>query len=134
MEYIIGIIIFSLVVGVIVYFAKKSNEKLEQLKSELTEEQKNKLSLTEVKFIEGKNNEWIQDGLIAEMNEKGNKYTIKVLWYNSVIPDNFINNIEYGDTSLSKDEVINNNLKKGDFVKVYIAPEKSVGGFKIILK
>lgn len=134
MEYIIGIIIFGLIIGAIVYFVKKENEKLEQLKSQLTEEEKNKLSLTEVKFIEGKNNEWIQDGLIAEINEKKNKYAIKVLWYNSVIPNNFLNNIEYGDTTLSKDKVINNNLKKGDFVKVYIAPEKTIDGFKIILK
>ena len=134
MEYIIGIIIFGLIIGAIVYFVKKENKKLEQLKSQLTEEEKNKLSLTEVKFIEGKNNEWIQDGLIAEINEKKNKYTIKVLWYNSVIPNNFLNNIEYGDTTLSKEEVINNNLKKGDFVKVYIAPEKTIDGFKIILK
>lgn len=134
MEYIIGIIIFGLIIGIIVYFIKKENKKLEQLKSQLTEEEKNKLSLTEVKFIEGKNNEWIQDGLIAEINEKKNKYTIKVLWYNSVIPNNFLNNIEYGDTTLSKEEVINNNLKKGDFVKLYIAPEKTIDGFKIILK
>ncbi len=134
MEYIIGIIIFGLIIGAIVYFVKKENKKLEQLKSQLTEEEKNKLSLTEVKFIEGKNNEWIQDGLIAEINEKKNKYTIKVLWYNSVIPNNFLNNIEYGDTTLSKEEVINNNLKKGDFVKLYIAPEKTIDGFKIILK
>ena len=124
MEYIIGIIIFGLIIGAIVYFVKKENKKLEQLKSQLTE----------VKFIEGKNNEWIQDGLIAEINEKKNKYTIKVLWYNSVIPNNFLNNIEYGDTTLSKEEVINNNLKKGDFVKLYIAPEKTIDGFKIILK
>lgn len=134
MEYIIGIIIFGLIIGAIVYFVKKENKKLEQLKSQLTEEEKNKLSLTEVKFIEGKNNEWIQDGLIAEINEKKNKYTIKVLWYNSVIPNNFLNNIEYGDTTLSKEEVINNHLKKGDFVKLYIAPEKTIDGFKIILK
>ena len=134
MEYIIGIIIFGLIIGAIVYFVKKENKKLEQLKSQLTEEEKNKLSLTEVKFIEEKNNEWIQDGLIAEINEKKNKYTIKVLWYNSVIPNNFLNNIEYGDTTLSKEEVINNNLKKGDFVKLYIAPEKTIDGFKIILK
>lgn len=134
MEYIIGIIIFGLIIGAIVYFVKKENKKLEQLKSQLTEEEKNKLSLTEVKFIEGKNNEWIQDGLIAEINEKKNKYTIKVLWYNSVIPNNFLNNIEYGDTTLSKEEVINNNLKKGDFVKLYIASEKTIDGFKIILK
>ena len=134
MEYIIGIIIFGLIIGAIVYFVKKENKKIEQLKSQLTEEEKNKLSLTEVKFIEGKNNEWIQDGLIAEINEKKNKYTIKVLWYNSVIPNNFLNNIEYGDTTLSKEEVINNNLKKGDFVKLYIAPEKTIDGFKIILK
>ena len=41
--------------------------------------------------------------------------------------------LQYGDTSLSKDDVEKNGLKVGDFVKVYVAPAKTSGCFKIIL-
>lgn len=56
----------------------------------------------------------------------------KVLWYNKVIPNNLYEQIQDGDLAVSKEEKENHNLKVGDFVKVYIAPEKTVGSFKII--
>lgn len=134
MEYVIGLVIVGAFIGIIVYLAKKSDEKLQQMISMLTDEQKNKLALTEVKFVEGKNNEWVQEGMIAEMIEKGNKVEIKVLWHNRVIQNNTYDQLSYGDTTLSKTEVDEHNLKNGDFVKVYIAPEKTVGSFKIIFE
>ena len=129
MEYIIG----GVFIVVVFFFLKKENQKLEEMVANLNEEQKNELSLTDVKFIEGKNDEWIQNGMIGEMVDKGNKFAIKVLWHNRVIQNATYDQIQYGDTSLSKEEVEKNGLKVGDFVKVYIAPAKTSGSFKIIL-
>lgn len=137
MEYVIyfltaGVIIGAFIGGV-TFFSKKENNKLKEMISNLSEEQKNKLALTNIEFVEGKNDEWFQEGIIAEMTDKGNKFKIKVLWHNSVIDGIGYDHIQYADTSLSKDDVKKNGLKAGDFVKVYIAPSKSLGCFKIIL-
>lgn len=133
MGYVIMFLVIGALVGVVVFFMKKENKKLEEMVGNLTEEQKNKLALTDVKFVEGKNNEWTQEGIIGEMIDKGNKYAIRVLWHNKVIQNATYNQLEYGDTSLSKEDVEKNGLKVGDFVNVYIAPAKTAGSFKIIL-
>ena len=133
MEFIIGLLVVAAFIGMVVFFLKKERQKLNEMVANLNEEQKNKLALTDVKFAEGKNDEWIQDGMIGEMVNKGNKFAIKVLWHNRVIQNATYDQIQYGDTSLSKEDVEKNNLKVGDFVKVYIAPVKTVGCFKIIL-
>ena len=133
MEYVIGGLIVGAFIGAVFFFSKKENQKLEEMVANLNEEQKKELALTDVKFIEGKNDEWIQNGMIGEMTDKGKKFAIKVLWHNRVIQNDTYDKIQYGDTSLSKEEVEKHSLKVGDFVKVYIAPDKTVGSFKIIL-
>ncbi len=59
---------------------------------------------------------------------------MKILWNNSVISGggDQLNKITYGDCSLKKSEVEEHNLKTGNFVNVYIAPEKTIGSFKIV--
>ena len=60
-------------------------------------------------------------------------YSIRVLWHNKVIRNATYDQLQYGDTSLSKKDVESNGLKVGDFVKVRVAPAKTSGCFKIIL-
>ena len=133
MEYVIAGLIVGVFIGGVIFFIKKENKKLEEMISNLSNEQKNKLALTDIKFVEGKNDEWIQEGMIAEMRDKGNKFAIKVLWHNKVIQNAAYDQLEYGDTALSKKDVERTGLKVGDFVSVYIAPAKVSGSFKIIL-
>ena len=71
MEFIIGVMVVGAFIGLIVFFLKKENNKLKEMVGNLNEEQKNKLALTDVKFVEGKNDEWIQEGMIGEMKDKG---------------------------------------------------------------
>ena len=130
MEFIIGVLVVGAFIGLIVFFLKKENNKLKEMVGNLNEEQKNKLALTDVKFVEEKNDEWIQEGMIGEMKDKGYKY---VLWHNKVIRNATYDQLQYGDTSLSKKGVESNGLKVGDFVKVRVAPAKTSGCFKIIL-
>ena len=133
MEFIIGVMVVGAFIGLIVFFLKKENNKLKEMVGNLNEEQKNKLALTDVKFVEEKNDEWIQEGMIGEMKDKGYKYSIRVLWHNKVIRNATYDQLQYGDTSLSKKDVESNGLKVGDFVKVRVAPAKTSGCFKIIL-
>lgn len=57
MEFIIGVLVVGAFIGLIVFFLKKKNNKLKEMVGNLNEEQKNKLALTDVKFVEGKNDE-----------------------------------------------------------------------------
>lgn len=134
MAYVIAGVIIGVFIGVIAYFAKKGEVERQKILASITEEQKTRLESTEVKFIEGKNNEWTQEGMICNMVDKGNKYACKILWYNRVIQNNLYKQIQDGDLTINKNEAVSHNLKTGDFVKVYIAPEKTVGSFKIIFE
>lgn len=129
-----GIFVVGVVVGfIIVVFilAGKENKDLNIMVSKLNDEQKNKLSMTDVNFIEGKN-EWVQQGMISEINDKGSKVALKVLWFNRVIQNNSYNKIVYADVTIKKEDFEKYNLKYGDFVKLHIAPERTTGVVSII--
>lgn len=127
--FVVGVVIAFIVVVFIL--AGKENKYLEMMVSNLNDEQKNKLSMTDVNFIEGKN-EWIQQGMVYEMKDKGNKVELKVLWFNRVIQNNFYNKITFADVTIKKVDMEQHNLKSGDFVKIYIAPERTTGVVSII--
>lgn len=132
MGYLIIAIVIGAIIGVVFVVAKKDAKERDEMVSKLTEEQKNLLMLTEVKFVE--KNAWIQDAIIGKINDKGNKLDIRLLWYDKVIQNNEYNTITIADTSITKAEQEAHNLKIGDTVKMYFAPEKTVGRVKIIFE
>ena len=98
--------------------------------SKLTEEQRNILMSTEVNFVE--KNAWVQKAMVAKMKDKGNKIDIRLLWFNEVLQNNEYNKITIADVAITKSEQEEHNVKEGDFVNFYFAPEKSIGRTKII--
>lgn len=130
MGYLIMVVVICAIIGVVFVVAKKDSKERDEMVSKLTEEQKNLLMLTEVKFVE--KNAWIQDAIVGKINDKGNKIDIRLLWYNKVIQNNEYNTITIADTSITKAEQEVHNLKIGDTVKMYFAPEKTIGRVKII--
>ena len=130
MEYAIIAIIVVAIIGVIFVIAKKDSKECEEMVSKLTEEQKEFLKSTEIKFVE--KNAWIQDAIVAKIVDKGNKLSIRLLWFDKVIQNNEYNTITIADTSITKTEQEEHNLKVGDSVKMYFAPEKTIGSVKIV--
>lgn len=130
MGYIIMIAVIAVFVALVFVIAKKDSKECEELVSKLTEEQKNFLMSTEVKFVE--KNAWVQDAIVAKINDKGNKIQIRLLWYDTVIQNNEYHTITIADTSITKAEQEAHNLKIGDNVHMYFAPEKTIGRIKII--
>ena len=49
-----------------------------------------------------------------------------------VLQNNEYNTITIADVAITKSEQEEHNVKEGDFVKFYFAPEKSIGRTKII--
>ena len=130
MEYIITIIVIAIFVAIIMIWAKKEQGILDNLLLNLTDEQKRDLEDNQIEDFDEKKHTWIQRGMIAEVNTKGdNKVNLKVLWYNTIIQNDTINQCQYADISMKKSDFNNKGLKNGDFVKIFIDPEK---GAKII--
>lgn len=126
MEYLIAVIIVGAIITFFFVWAKKDKERLDGFLSSLSTEQKNKLEDTEIKSIEGKKDVWIQDGLICKVDVKNeNNVALVVLWYNKVIQNSTFNQMQHADINMKKATFDEHKLKEGDFVKVYIDPEKS---------
>ena len=77
MGYLIMVVVIGAIIGVVFVVAKKDSKERDEMVSKLTEEQKNLLMLTEVKFVE--KNAWIQDAIVGKINDKGNKIDIRLL-------------------------------------------------------
>ena len=129
MEILVTVIIIGGLGGLFYYFLKKTNKLQAELIASLSDEQKNKLADTDIVFEE--KNEWTQDAIITKVIDKGNKVSLKLLWFNKTIHNNFYNNFEIAEMSISKKEFIDHNLAEGSFVKLHIAPEKTIGGTTI---
>lgn len=132
MSYVIIGVIIAAFVGVVFVIAKKDAKERDEMVSKLSEEQKKRLMETEVEVVE--QNAWIQDAMVAKIVDKGGKFDIRLLWYDKTYGNNEHLTITIADTSIKKAEQDAHQLKVGDFVKMYIAPEKTVGSVKIMFQ
>lgn len=130
MEYLILIVVLAAFAGIIVICAKKEKEILNNFLANLTEEQKAALEDNQIEDYDSKKYTWTQRGMIASVKVKGeSKVALKVLWYNTVIQNNTINQCQYADINMKKSDFDAKGLKTGDFVRIFINPEK---GAKIL--
>ena len=130
MSYVIIGLIIAVIVVVVFMIAKKDAKERDEMVSKLTEEQKQFLMSTEIEFVE--KNAWTQDAIVAKMVDKGAKTDVRLLWYNKTMENNEYETITIADASIKKSEQEAHNLKVGDAVKMYFAPEKTVGSVKVI--
>ena len=98
--------------------------------SELSDEEKERIMKAEPQFVE--ENAWVQEAYVAKIVEKGSKSDVRLLWYNTTMNNNENETITIADASISKADKEAHDVKVGDFVKLYIAPEKTVGSVKIV--
>lgn len=118
-------VIVAVIILFFIVWAIKDRKRLEGYVSELSEEQKEILKVTEVRGVDGKKNAWTQTGLIWEVKVKNeHKVALVVLWYNTVIQNATFEKICHADINVKKEEFDSHGLKKGDFVKIYMDPEK----------
>ena len=130
MEYVIIGLVIAVFVVVVFIIARKDAKERDEMVSKLTEEQKEFLKNTEVEFVE--KNAWTQDAIVAKVVDKGAKTDLRLLWYNKTMENNEYETITIADASIKKSEQEAHHLKVGDRVKMYFAPEKTVGSVKIV--
>lgn len=132
MGYAIMMAVIIVFIAVVYVIARKDARERDEMVSKLSEEQKNRLEATDVETVDS--NAWVQEAMVAKMVEKGGKYSLRLLWYNKVLENNEYQSITIADTSISKREQEAYDIKEGDFVKMYFAPEKSVGSVKVVFE
>ncbi len=132
MGYAIMMAVIIVFIAVVYVIARKDARERDKMVSKLSEEQKNRLEATDVETVDS--NAWVQEAMVAKMVEKGGKYSLRLLWYNKVLENNEYQSITIADTSISKREKEAYDIKEGDFVKMYFAPEKSVGSVKVVFE
>lgn len=130
MEYVIIGAIVGAFVAVLIAVAKKDSKERDEMVSKLSDEQKSRLKGAEVEVVE--KNAWVQEAMVAKMTEKGGKYSVRLLWYNKTLNNNEFNMITLADTSITKAEKEEHDIQVGSFVKMYFAPEKTVGSVKVV--
>lgn len=130
MGYVIIGAVIGAFVAVVFTIAKKDSKERDEMVSKLSDEQKDRIMAAEPEFVE--QNAWVQEAMVAKMTEKGSKYDLRLLWYNKTLGNNEQNTITIADASVTKAEKEEHDVKVGDFVKLYIAPEKTVGSVKVV--
>ena len=110
--YVIAGIICAAFIGVIYVLAKKQMALKEELLKTLTEEQKKELQEASL------NNNSLTKGFIAMDPKVGNSKTeSKVLFFNTYYP-NMMEQFSLADISIPTKTYNEQNLKKGDYIKI----------------
>ena len=130
MEYLVIGAVLAVFIVVVFVIAKKDSKERDEMVGALTDEQRSRLLAAEPVFVD--KSSWTQEAMVAKITDKGSKFDVRMLWYNTTIGNNEQDTITLADATISKAEQDKHQLKKGDFVKLYIAPEKTVGSIKIV--
>lgn len=125
MVYIIAGIVVGAIIGGIVYWAKKENEATKQMMSELTDEQMEELKDVQIADYDSSKYTWTQKAMIARVKENGNSVALNILWFNTVIQNNTLNQCQHADLKMKASEFSAKGLKKGDYVRLFIDPQNA---------
>ena len=122
----VGVLIVVVLFVIILFFVKKENVVQNEMLAELTDEQMEDLRENEVEIVNDnqKKFSWLQKGLIGQRTDKGNNYSVKVLWFYTVIENQTLNDFQYAEVKIEKDEADRRCLKKGSLVRILIEPHK----------
>ena len=125
LTYLLAGLFVGAIIGGIVYWAKKENEATKQMMADLTEEQKALLEDVQIADYDSKKFTWTQRAMIARVKENGNSVALKILWYNTVIQNNTLNQCQHADLKMKASEFAKRGLKQGDFVNLFIDPQNA---------
>ena len=121
---ILVVILAEIAIVLIVKLFKKMGIKAtNKLAETLTEEQIDKLKENKVDQVEALT--WSQLGMICEVQESKRRVYLKVIWYNSVVINKQYFKFRYSDITMSRKEYETMGLQKGNYVRIYLAPNRS---------
>ncbi len=116
--------IMAVIILVFWLIIRKQNKVKEALEAAMTQEQKDRLLQTQPSAAPDGKGGFVIEALVVEMTDKGSKYGLRLMWHNTVIPNNEMGKLMMTNMSVPKDKADANNLKVGDYVRYWMDPEK----------
>ncbi len=127
MEMLFGVAVVGIFACVILIFAKKGHKAMQEILAEFSSEQKEDLKDNQVEIKDSNQNSfsWYQKGLIGKVTAKGNNYHLVVIYFNTVMNNNYQNDFEYADIKIKKTDFESKGLQKGSVITMLIEPHKT---------
>ena len=121
------IYVIPIMAGIILVFwliIRKQNKEKDALEAAMTQEQKDYLLQTKPEAPPAGKGGFVIDALVVEKTDKGSKYGVRLMWNNTVIPNNTMGGLMMTNMTVPKDKADANNLRVGSYVKHWLDPEK----------
>ena len=112
------------IVLVVFLLIKNQNKTQQALEDAMTQEQKDRLLQTRPVAPPAGKSGFVIEALVVEMQDKGSKYFTRLMWHNTVIPNNFMDKLMSAELNVPKEKAEANGLKVGDYVRFWLDPEK----------
>lgn len=116
--------IMGVIVLVVFLLIKKQGKTQQTLEAAMTQEQKDRLLRTQPVAPPAGKGGFTIEALIVEMQDKGSKYFTRLMWHNTVIPNNYMNKLMLAELNVPKEQADARGLKVGDYVQFWLDPEK----------
>ena len=116
--------ILSGIVLVVWLIIRQQNKEREALEAAMTQEQKDRLLQTRPAAAPAGMGGFVIEALVVEKTDKGAKYSIRLMWHNTVIPNNSLDKLMMTILAVPKDKADAANLQVGDYVRYWMDPEK----------
>ena len=113
--------------GIVLVFwlvIRSQNKVKNTLEAAMTQEQKDRLMATKPEAAPAGKGGFVIEALVIEKIDKGSKYSVRLMWHNTVIPNNVYNKLMMTSMNVPKDKADAHNLKVGDYVRYWMDPEK----------
>ena len=119
--------VVPIIAGIVLVFfllIKKQNKTQQALEDAMTREQKDRLMQTRPVAPPAGKSGFVIEALVVEMQDKGSKYHTRLMWHNTVIPNNFMDKLMMAELNVPKATAEAHGLKVGDYVRFWMDVEK----------
>ena len=112
------------IILVLFLIIRSQNKTKDTIEAGMTQEQKDHLLQTKAVPAEGAKGGYLMEALVVELKNKGAKTFVRVMWHNTVIPNNFLDQLMMANVNVSTADAEAHHLQVGDYVQFWMNPEK----------
>jgi hypothetical protein len=116
--------ILSGIILVVFLVIRSQNKTKVAIETGMTQAQKDYLLQTKAVPAEGAKGGYLMEALVVELKNKGAKTFVRVMWHNTVIPNNFLGQLMMANVNVSTADAEAHHLQVGDYVQFWMNPEK----------
>ena len=116
--------ILSGIILVVFLVIRSQNKTKDAIETGMTQAQKDYLLQTKAVPAEGAKGGYLMEALVVELRNKGAKTFVRVMWHNTIIPNNFLGQLMMANVNVSTADAEARHLKVGDFVQFWMNPDK----------